>query len=120
MVCTRWRWCGVATLGHKRGVVGFGPNTRNRAVAARFWARRGEWLSEAMGEVVGWCVQGGGGVVVLRWVTQAGRWDLDPKLSAGCSVMGTPRGMAVGGNGGVLWDGAYEVVVVWWCCVVSR
>ena len=27
---------GSATLGHKQGVVGFGPNTRNRAVAARF------------------------------------------------------------------------------------
>ena len=37
---TRWWWCGDALLGHKRGVVGLGHNTRNRAVAARFRARR--------------------------------------------------------------------------------
>jgi len=59
MVRTRWWWCGGAALGHKQGVVGFGPNTRNRAVAARFRARRREWLSEAM--------RGGGGMVRTRW-----------------------------------------------------
>ena len=73
MVRTRWWWCGGATLGHKWGVVGFWPNTRNRAVVARFRARLGEWLSEAMGEVVEWCVRGGGGVVLLRWIT-SGEW----------------------------------------------
>jgi hypothetical protein len=59
MVYTRWWWCGGAALGHKRGVVGFGPNTRNRAIVARFRACCGEWLSEAMGR--------GGAMVRTRW-----------------------------------------------------
>jgi hypothetical protein len=59
MTRTRWWWCGGAALGHKWGVVGLGPNTRNRAIAARFRACHGKRLSEAMG--------GGGGMVRMRW-----------------------------------------------------
>ena len=35
-----------------------------------------------------WCVRGGGGVVVLRWVTQTGRWDLGLKPEMERQVLG--------------------------------
>jgi hypothetical protein len=65
---------------------------------------QGRW-----GDVVGWCVQGGGGgVVVLRCVTLAGRWDLGLKPKIECQVLGYRYAM---GNG--CWKQWGEVVG--WC-----
>jgi hypothetical protein len=73
----------------------------------------------------------GGGMVHMRWWwwggatfgRTSGGGELRPKKSRTerlGSVSGTPSEMGVEGNWGRWWDGAYEVVVVGWCCVWSH
>ena len=61
--------CCVALAG--RWDLGLKPETERRVLGYGY--ATGTCCRKRWGEVVGWCIRGGGGVVVPHWVT-SGEW----------------------------------------------
>ena len=67
--------CCVTLVG--RWDLGLKTQIEHRVLCYRY--AMGNGCRKQCGEVVGWCIRGGGGVVVPRLVTQAGRRQVWPK-----------------------------------------
>ena len=70
-------WCCVWS--HKQRQQVWGQQFKSELLWIGYGCTTGNGYQGQWGEVVGWCIQGGGGGVVLHLVAQAGVADLGPK-----------------------------------------